>query len=187
MHTYAKFVYAMLAFGTFQATFSKPVSSENSHSLIKRAAQCDPRLGGLSVYDCRASARQIPHTETPIQFQPDNPNRLVGLPFIWSVGECTIAADLINIQDPEYITFLDIAHAAHEVIHGCVRPSRYGGSYVTGAFNNFRVTLYQFDYADEETHQVGPDPTGTCAVKGEVQDVETCVLAQAALSGFSGP
>jgi hypothetical protein len=94
------------------------------------------------------------------------------------VGECTIAADLVNVQNPEYITFLDIAHAAQEVIYGCVRPSRYGGSYVTGAYNNFKVTIYQFDYADEETVQVGPDPTGKCSVKGEVQDVETCVLAQ---------
>ncbi|KAL9629238.1 MAG: hypothetical protein Q9164_006963 [Protoblastenia rupestris] len=189
MYSYTTFAYAMLAFGFFPTVLTIPVKSDSSpHPLVKRAANCDARLGGLRLEDCRLAFNQIPHSQTPIQFQPGNPAPLAGLPYIWSVGECTIAADLIDPAGAEYITMLDIAFGAREIMNDCVSPSRIGGTYLAGSYDNFRVIIYQFDYADEENVEQGPDPTGKCSVKGGVNtDVATCVLEQASIFGFTGP
>ena len=74
-----------------------------------------------------------------------------------------------------------------------MQPNRRGGDAVTGAFNNFKVVAYQFDYEgddDDGNHDhVGPDKDGICSVKGNnavAGDVGKCVLDQARVSGFGG-
>ena len=59
--------------------------------------------------------------------------------------------------------------------------------HLTGNYENFKIVLYQYDYADEEPFEEGPDPLGLCSKKGEVVEVSTCMLDQAAQYGFSGP
>ena len=176
----------ILAFPLFQATIALPVETNEPRSLFKRAAVCEPRNGGLTIADCQRAYRDIPHDDTDNYI---NPNDLSGLPYIWSRGECTIAGDLINPASAEFVSFLDIASAAREIMWDCVSPLRQGGYDIVGWNSNFKVTIYQFDYEDE-SDEVGPDPTGKCAIKGSNKvrgDIETCVLNQAAISGYTGP
>ena len=69
-----------------------------------------------------------------------------------------------------------------------MRPARSGGTAAVGNAALFRVIIYQFDYSDDDTVKVGPDPTGVCAIKkAETEDLFKCVTQQAFANHFVGP
>lgn len=112
MYAYTTFAYAMMAIGSLLTALSIPIGSDSLQPLDKRVssnATCNPRLGGLKLSDRRSAWSQISQTDTLIQYQAGNPDYLFGLPYIWSVGECTITADLIDIHQPEVLARANIS------------------------------------------------------------------------------
>ena len=168
-----------------------PLENKDPASLEKRNVYCDPRLGACRLADCNAAVAQIPTEAGDRHFEAEPLGRAnEGLPYVWSVGECTVVGSLINPANEEFVSFLDVKLGAYNIIDQCVAPSRIGGTEAVGRFHNFRVMIYQFDYGDYEVDEVnvGPDSHGVCTKKvPQKQDPDDCVLHQGSLNHFVSP